>query len=174
MPFVEQPEPWIKRHRWPVLGAALVLVLAAVVWIGILAFQRADEAKYQQAITKADLAIQANKLDESIRLYQGYLDQTRFDTHKTDVKLRLAAVYTGQKNYDAALAIYRDLESHGQSGNLQVVVGIADTSAAKGDKATAIANYKKAIELRKNIQSPTGNLYVQQYQAAIDALEKAP
>jgi tetratricopeptide (TPR) repeat protein len=144
----------------------------------IAAQTRATEVSANNAATLG----RARKLDDAFqfgaeqKLLESYLATNPPQQFKLRALIQLGLLQYRDKHYKTALDLYHQAEALNGQKDLAVVLGIAMSSAASGDKQTAISYYKKAIDILNTQQyaSQQGSFALQEYMSAIKALGGKP
>lgn len=166
----------IKLRRSIAIPAAIVLIVVAAVTVYIVRQPRTDS--FEGGTSK-----QVKKLSDSD--YQWALNNSQASNDpKATVRLAeeqrddsvtrqavLAGAYANDKQYDKALAIYKELDAQDRLTS-NFYAGGASIATQAGQKDLAIEYYQKAITKAKSEKGPTMDSSILQYEAAITALKK--
>lgn len=104
------------------------------------------------ALYKAKLAVQDNDLKQAEAELRWVLDHKPSPDVAALTQLRLARVLHAKKDDDAALALLDDKSAKGYAFAYVQLRG--DIHLARGDVAAARADYERAQELERNMQTP--------------------
>lgn len=151
-----------RRRRHHKQYIAVLLIVLAMLAIGSLQYYKSSRAVHpiqdKQTITKDEQEYETAqqqsreldgklKYDDAIAVLNSYAGKALDNQRKIYTLTSIANIYETQKKNDKALAEYRQAEKIPGNDQYVVDIGIARTSFALGDKATALTYYKLCIPL---------------------------
>lgn len=165
------------KHPKIFIGGALVLVAVLALAAG-LAFStlnkdnsQAAQDKFNEVNTRSNQAFDQQEYEKAVGIWQDYLKEKPEKEFSYQAHIQLAAAYMNTGQFNEARDNFRLAEKEKDSEQYEVLLGIAQSSEAMGDKQTAIEYYKKVVEvLKRNVRS-FSQQDLQVYQAKLETLE---
>ena len=143
--------------RLLIVGGALIVIGAIGAWVFIANQKAADNKAYQSALSRGQALEHDQKFTEATTAYQDYLSKTHTSTHKREIYFQLATVQGEALNYQGALASYQAAARFPPGKDHAIILALAYTYDALGDKAEAIAYYQQAIAGLKQDKNSRGD-----------------
>lgn len=106
---------------------------------------RNDKRRYDIAIQQSNNYRRLRQNDKALEVLQDYAATAKSNEYKIFTYTKIGTIHEVNKEYDKALAAYRQAEKLKGRDDRAIAVGIARSSYALGDKQTAIEYYKKCI-----------------------------
>ena len=165
-----------KKVKLIVLGIVLVVVAG----LGIFLYQRhvsnnskaeVEKTKYAQIVSDTQNLVSAGKYDQAETIWLNYLKSSHDKTYVRGAYVQLATTYSNAQKYDQAVSYYKKAQAIDKTDKLDVVVGLAYTYEAQGNKTDAITYFNKAITLTEKSDDPLKNADIQGYKYEISQLE---
>ncbi len=167
------------KRIWVRMGVALLascLIIALGAWYFVLRpmeeSRRAalEQSQIEQLYAQGDKLRAERKFDEAAAKFKDYAKFVRDTGKKQDALMRAATMYESKGDAKAALATYKEAERIHDTDNVGVVMGIARTAVATGDKKEGAKYYRKAGDLLKE----QGQMdYYNAYYMHADTLEQS-
>lgn len=115
---------------------------------------RQDKIRYEQSKIEANKLRGQRQNDQAIKVLNDYIKVAIDDRNKIYTYVKIGTIHEVQKQYDQALAAYRQAEKLSKNDDRAIAVGIARSSYALGDKQTAIKYYRICIRLLEEGNQP--------------------
>lgn len=147
-----------KYRKWIILGFILVIIMSgAAVYQAArsrseaarAAVIAADEKRFEEDLRLANIYRSQKNDSAAISTLEGYLKDGLNEAHKSFIYITIGTIYEGSKDYKSALAAYRKAEARDSMPKRSITIGIARSSYALGDKATALKYYKMSRDILK-------------------------
>ncbi len=130
----------------------------------------AKASDFDKTIVSADKFIAASSFDQAIKLLQKDEPKVTDPAQHYAIMARLGSAYFSKNDYVTSINWFERAQQTGQPGSDSLVVNIAMVAEKMGDKAKAIANYHKAIDLLRAHPDSGTDMSVQIYQNKIKVL----
>lgn len=162
-------------YRIALVAVALIALVAGIWW-----FQgrqergnqaERDQQRYNSLVTTNDKLASSRNYEQAVKQLKDYLATNPPQKYERGAMVLLATTYVNYEKYDEALEWYKKVEKMDGQDKADVVVGMAYTYDAKGDKANAITYFKKAVVLADKSDDPMANADKRSYEYEIRRLE---
>lgn len=114
-----------KRILVIVFAPFVVLALVGVaIWYFILKTNTVNTDKADQVIgtysvmRQAEMAANSGKTDRSLELYKQAISDSKDDSAKLDIKIKMVVVLINSERYDEAMVLAREIEAERQDANI--------------------------------------------------------
>lgn len=126
---------------------------------------------YDQANRQINGMVLEKDYAAALATADSYLKTAKNKTYRSAVYAKKADIYERTNEFDNAIDAYQHAEREHGSGDYSFFAGIARNAQKKGDKALAIQNYKKAIEMLENQNVPDAAMDIDSMKQQLIALE---
>jgi len=125
---------------------------------------------YGKAIIEADQLYIKNDFDGAIKTINTALPKITDKAQLFNLYARLGRCYKAKGDLNNAIKSFEQAQQTGYPAADALYIDIAETAEKAGNKAKAIAAYKKAIEILDKTNSPAAKKIAESYQAKIKSL----
>lgn len=164
-----------KIYRIALVAVALIALVAGVWWFQQRQEQGSqaerDQQRYNSLVKTNDALASNRKYGQAVKDLQDYLATNPPRKFERGAQVLLATNYVNAQKYDEALKWYQKVEKQDGKDTADVVVGMAYTYDARGDKENAIKYFQKAIALAEKSDDPMANADKKSYEYEIKRLQ---
>ena len=108
-----------------------------------------DKASYDTAFNQLTLNKSRRLYDDAVKAGENYIAKASNDQRAAQMYAHMGAVYEQKGDFQQALEVYRQAETKASEAILAVLTGIGRCAYTLGDKQTALAYNRKAIDFMK-------------------------